>query len=170
MTCEEIKELYGEEDQRYIDCVSKNTPEDLNIPKIPTMIGSELDDVSFKKIEKNTRNKIKLEKLKKLPDNFENLNDEQRLDFLEIASNNLTPQEDNAEFSLSEEEIETEAKRLFNLKTKKEENKKPSPIQSVKNALFNVGLDIKKVGTFWTGDSPAMDIASASIYEGMFGR
>ena len=89
MTCEEIKELYGEEDQRYIDCVSKNTPEDLNIPKIPTMIGSELDDVSFKKIEKNTRNKIKLEKLKKLPDNFENLNDEQRLDFLEIASNTL---------------------------------------------------------------------------------
>ncbi len=170
MTCEEIKELYGEEDQRYIDCVSKNSPEDLNIPKIPTMIGSELDNVSFERIEKNTKNKIKLEKLKELPDNFENLNDEQRLDFLEIASNNLTPQEDNVDFSLTEEEIETEAKRLFDLKTKKAENKKPSPIQSVKNALFNVGLDVKKVGTFWTGDSPAMDIASASIYEGMFGR
>ena len=170
MTCEEIKELYGEEDQRYIDCVSKNSPEDLNIPKIPTMIGSELDNVSFERIEKNTRNKIKLEKLKELPDNFESLNDEQRLDFLEIASNNLTPQQDNVDFSLTEEEIETEAKRLFDLKTKKAENKKPSPIQSVKNALFNVGLDVKKVGTFWTGDSPAMDIASASIYEGMFGR
>ena len=44
-----------------------------------------------------------------------------------------------------------------------------SAFESIKNAFINVGKDIKGIYEFWTGEDPALDIATASIYNGLFG-
>ena len=51
-----------------------------------------------------------------------------------------------------------------------QEEKELSGYESIKNALFNLGEDVENIGEFYTGDSAAMDIASATIANYMFGE
>lgn len=45
-----------------------------------------------------------------------------------------------------------------------------TPLQSIKNAISNVGKDISRVGEFWTGESGTAELAGAAIFESFFGR
>ncbi len=51
-----------------------------------------------------------------------------------------------------------------------QEEKELSGYESIKNALSNLGEDVENIGEFYTGDSAAMDIASATIANYMFGE
>ena len=45
-----------------------------------------------------------------------------------------------------------------------------TPLQSIKNAISNVGKDFSRVGEFWTGESGTAELAGAAIFETAFGR
>ena len=45
-----------------------------------------------------------------------------------------------------------------------------SGFESIKNSLYNIGTDFGRVADFWTGDSAALDIASAAIANSVFGE
>ena len=45
-----------------------------------------------------------------------------------------------------------------------------SGFESIKNSLYNIGTDFGRIADFWTGDSAALDIASAAIANSVFGE
>ena len=45
-----------------------------------------------------------------------------------------------------------------------------SGFESIKNSLYNIGTDFGRIIDFWTGDSAALDIASAAIANSIFGE
>ena len=45
-----------------------------------------------------------------------------------------------------------------------------SGFESIKNSLYNIGTDFGRIIDFWTGDSAALDIASAAIDNSIFGE
>ena len=50
-----------------------------------------------------------------------------------------------------------------------EDGRKMSVVQSIKNAFMNSAKELNKVGSFYSGESAGMDIATSRIYEGIFG-
>ena len=45
-----------------------------------------------------------------------------------------------------------------------------SGFESIKNSLYNIGTDFGRIIDFWTGDSAALDIASAAMANSIFGE
>ena len=45
-----------------------------------------------------------------------------------------------------------------------------SGFESIKNSLYNIGTDFGRIADFWSGDSAALDIASAAIANSVFGE
>jgi len=50
------------------------------------------------------------------------------------------------------------------------QEQKVTPLQSIKNAISNVGKDIGRAAEFWTGESGTAELASAALFESFFGR
>jgi len=65
---------------------------------------------------------------------------------------------------------EDPVKKVEALENNIQETAELSGYESIKNALFNLGEDVENIGEFYSGDSAAMDIASATIANYMFGE
>jgi len=68
------------------------------------------------------------------------------------------------------EPYEDPVKKIEALENNIQETAELSGYESIKNALFNLGEDVENIGEFYSGDSAAMDIASATIANYMFGE
>ena len=65
---------------------------------------------------------------------------------------------------------EDPVKKVEALENNIQETAELSGYESIKNALSNLGEDVENIGEFYSGDSAAMDIASATIANYMFGE
>jgi len=68
------------------------------------------------------------------------------------------------------EPYEDPVKKIQALENNIQETAELSGYESIKNALSNLGEDVENIGEFYSGDSAAMDIASATIANYMFGE
>jgi len=68
------------------------------------------------------------------------------------------------------EPYEDPIKKVEALENNIQETAELSGYESIKNALSNLGEDVENIGEFYSGDSAAMDIASATIANYMFGE
>jgi hypothetical protein len=90
----------------------------------------------------------------------------------------VSTSEDPNNYSYTEKDINVVAKSILDkasdIRNKKlqlkEQVTNTTVAESLSNAWKNLKLDIGRSGEFWSGDSEALDIATAAIYNGVFGQ
>ena len=111
--------------------------------------------------------------------NLEELSNEDRLYIQDLAQEQLINNvPDPQNYNFTAEQIDTGARNILNEANKlaQEEQEKISSVinmdmsESLRNAALNVGQDVKKIKSFWSGESPALDLATAAVYRAIFGQ
>lgn len=111
--------------------------------------------------------------------NLEELSDEDRLYVQDLAQEQLINNApDPQNYNFTAEQIDTGARNILNEANKlaQEEQEKINSVmnmdmsESLSNAALNVGQDVKKIKNFWSGESPALDLATAAVYKAIFGQ
>ena len=111
--------------------------------------------------------------------NLEELSNEDRLYIQDLAQEQLINNApDPQNYNFTAEQIDTGARNILNEANKlaQEEQEKINSVinmdmsESLSNAALNVGQDVKKIKSFWSGESPALDLATAAVYKAIFGQ
>ena len=134
-------------------------------------------------IEKNINKKLD-ESIKAFEENLIDLNPSNISEKNLISIQNtavdylVSTSEDPNNYSYTEEDVNAATKNILDkasdIRNKKLQLKEQvintTVAKSLSNAWENLKLDKKRIGEFWSGDSEALDIATAAIYNGVFGQ
>jgi len=90
----------------------------------------------------------------------------------------VSTSEDPNNYSYTEEDVNAVTKTILDkasgVRSRRQQLKDQvagtTPSESLSAAWENLKLDFERSGEFWTGDSKALDLASAAIYNGVFGK